>query len=283
MGATARWRLDVAYRGTAFHGFAKQPGQRTVAGDLADAIGRIARLETPPHLVCAGRTDAGVHATAQVIHVDLPSPMPQGRDGEIGPAQLVSSLNRQLGADVSVLSARIVDPSFDARHSARWRRYRYLIHESFVPDPLLSGIAWQVPGPLDVRSMAQAVSVFLGSHDFRSFCRKAPGTTAAEPIIRLVTDASVEALSPSGAADLVAGRLIRIEIQASSFCHQMVRSLVAQIVEVGRGRTNAAELLFLLRSVNRDGAAQPAPPEGLCLIGVGYDETAGLPEVARTP
>jgi tRNA pseudouridine38-40 synthase len=78
MGATVRWRLDIAYRGAEFHGFAKQPGQRTVAGDLADALARVARLEASPPLVCAGRTDAGVHATAQVVHVDLPSPMPQG-------------------------------------------------------------------------------------------------------------------------------------------------------------------------------------------------------------
>ena len=281
MGVTARWMLEVAYRGTDFHGFATQPGQRTVAGELADALARLARLDTPPHLVCAGRTDTGVHATGQVVHVDLPSPMPKGREGELGPAQVVTSLNRQLGGSISVRSARIVDASFDARHSARWRRYRYLIHESAVPDPLLAGLAWKVPGPLDVRSMSQAIGVFLGSHDFRSFCRRAPGTTSAEPIIRHVTDAAVEALSPSGAADLVSGRLVRIEIQASSFCHQMVRSLVAQVVEVGRGRSNAAELVALLRSTSREGAAQPAPPEGLCLIGVGYD--AGLPETPSTP
>lgn len=283
MGATSRWKLVVAYRGTEFHGFAKQPGQRTVAGDLAEALGRVARLDTAPHLVCAGRTDTGVHATAQVVHVDLPQPMPEGRDGEIGPAQLVASLNRQLGGAISVLSARRVPDSFDARHSATWRRYRYLVHESQVPDPLLAGLAWQVPGPLDVRSMSQAIGVFLGSHDFRSFCRKAPGTTSADPIIRLVTHASVEALEPNGAVDLVGGRLIRLEIQASSFCHQMVRSLVAQVVEVGRGRANQADVMEILHSASRDDAAQPAPPEGLCLIGVGYEELPGLLDTPSSP
>ena len=275
VGATQRWRLDLAYRGTAFHGFARQPGVRTVAGDLAEALSRIARLSELPMIVCAGRTDAGVHATAQVVHVDLPHPLPEGREGPLEGADLVRSLNRQLAGEISVLSARVVPETFDARHSATWRRYRYLILESEVPDPLLSGLAWQVAGPLDSRAMAQAVGAFLGSHDFRAFCRKAPGTTGAEPIIRLVTDASVEVVDPKGSLELVGGRLLRLEIQASSFCHQMVRSLTAAVVEVGRGRSNAAELVSLLRSGSREGAPQPAPPEGLCLIGVGYPDESG--------
>ena len=283
MGATTRWRLDVAYRGTAFHGFAKQPGQRTVAGELAEALGRLARLPEPPHLVCAGRTDTGVHATAQVVHVDLPSPLPEGREGELGVADVVRALNRKLSDDVAVVDARPVDRSFDARHSAIWRRYRYLIHDAGVADPLLTGIAWQVDGPLDVRAMSQAIGAFIGSHDFRAFCRRAPGTSAAVPITRLVTDAWVEALEPDGSIDLIGGRLVRVEIQASSFCHQMVRSIVAQVVEVGQGRSDAAEIMGLLQGGTRHGAAQPAPPEGLCLIGVGYPEVAGLPDPPVRP
>jgi len=283
MGASARWRMTVAYRGTDFHGFAKQPGQRTVAGDLADALQRMARMPASPNIVCAGRTDTGVHATAQVIHVDLPSPLPTTREGELTVEQMLNSLNHQTGSDVSVLDAVIVNPEFDARHSARWRRYRYLVHESAVPDPLLNGLSWQMPGPLDVRAMSQAIGAVIGSHDFRSFCRRAPGTTSGEPIIRLVTNATVEIVDDDGTIDLIGGRLVRIEIQASSFCHQMVRSIVSEIVEIGRGRSNGAELVALLRSHNRHGAPQPAPPEGLCLIGVGYDEEAGLLEEASRP
>jgi tRNA pseudouridine38-40 synthase len=288
MAATQRWRLDLAYRGTSFHGFARQSGVRTVAGELADALARWARLEEPPMIVCAGRTDAGVHATAQVVHVDLPIELPEGRDGPLGGSDLVRSLNRQLGGEIAVLAATRVEASFDARHSATWRRYRYLVFESEVPDPLLDGLAWRVPGPLDVRAMAQAVGVFIGSHDFRAFCRKAQGTTGAEPIIRRVTDASVEVVDPHGALDLVGGRLIRLEIQASAFCHQMVRSLTAAVVEVGRGRSNSAELVVLLRSGSREGAPQPAPPEGLCLIGVGYPDSPGaagpgLPDAGESP
>ncbi len=274
MGANQRWRLDVAYRGTAFRGFAMQAGQKTVAGELSAALARLSRLESPPPLVCAGRTDAGVHALRQVVHVDLPSPLSNGHDGVLNPEEIVRSLNHQLGGEISVLDAVPVEASFDARHSARWRRYRYLLHEAAVPDPLLAGLAWHVTGPLDVRAMSQAIGTVVGSHDFRAFCRRAPGTSSASPITRLVTDATVDALKPSPSVDLALGRLLRVEIQASSFCHQMVRSIVAQIVEVGRGRSNAAEIMGLLHAGSREGAAQPAPPEGLCLIGVGYDHDA---------
>ena len=287
MSATQRWRLDLAYRGTAFHGFAAQPSQRTVAGDLASALATVARLEAPPQLTCAGRTDAGVHAMAQVVHVDLPDPLPEGRDGSPTPERLLHSLNRLLGADISVTSARTVSSGFDARHSARWRRYRYLIHESPVADPLLAELAWTVPGPLDVRAMHQGIGSLLGSHDFRAFCRKAPGTTAADPIVRLVTHASVRLVAPTGAVDLPAGRLLRVELQASSFCHQMVRSIVGQVVDLGAGRSNGADLVGLLRGGTRAGAAQPAPSHGLCLVGVGYDEEAeravGLPVRSISP
>ncbi|MEI8050089.1 MAG: tRNA pseudouridine(38-40) synthase TruA [Actinomycetes bacterium] len=274
MGGTARWRLTVAYRGTAFHGFAAQPGLKTVAGELAEALKRVARTETAPVIVCAGRTDAGVHATAQVVHVDLPDPMPGGRDGPLGALQITRSLNRQLGGDVSVTSVRPVSSEFDARYSARWRRYRYLIHEGLAPDPMLSDLAWNVSGELDVRAMSQAIGAFIGTHDFRSFCRKVPGASASEPIVRLVTDASVAVVDHTGVIDIVEGRLIRVEIQARAFCHQMVRSIVGQLVDVGLGRSNTADLVALLRSQDRRGAAPPAPPQGLCLIGVGYDDYA---------
>ena len=287
MGATQRWRFDVAYRGTAFHGFAAQPAHRTVAGDIAVALATAARLDAVPLITCAGRTDAGVHATAQVIHVDLPDPLPDGRDGPPTSDRLVHSLNRLLGDDIAITAGRTVGEGFDARHSARWRRYRYLVHESTTVDPLHAGLAWRVPGPLDVRAMHQGIGSILGSHDFRAFCRKAPGTTSADPIVRLVTDASVRVVPATGAVDLAEGRLVRFELQASSFCHQMVRSIVGQVVDLGLGRSTSADLVSLLRGGTRSGAAQPAPSHGLCLIGVGYDEdaerTSGLPVRVLAP
>lgn len=281
MGESARYRIDLAYRGTSFHGFAAQPDQRTVAGELASALSTMLRLDEPPLITCAGRTDSGVHATAQVVHVDLPEPMPEGRDGTLSPEQVHRGLNKLLPSDVAVVALHRASPDFDARHSARWRRYRYLVLESDVPDPLSAELAWQVPGPLDVRAMHQGLLGVLGSHDFRAFCRRPPGTTADQPIVRLVTDASVRAVPASGAVDLARGRLIRVELQASSFCHQMVRSIVGQVVDIGRGRSTAADLVGLLGQGSREGAAQPAPSHGLCLVGVGYDELAqaasGLP------
>jgi tRNA pseudouridine38-40 synthase len=260
-----RWRLLVAYDGAAFRGFAIQPEVPTVAGALRVALARAARLKEPPALTCAGRTDAGVHARGQVVHVDLPESLPFGGES------LARSLNRQLGPSISVLSAAPVPDSFDARRSATGRSYRYLVWNALSPDPLLAPLSWHVRDPLDVRAMSAAADVLLGRHDFRSFCRRKPGTDAAEPIVRQVRRARwVEEASPES-IDAGPGRLLRFEIEASSFCHQMVRSIVGSLVQVGRGRGNAATMLEQLRSASRHGAADPAPAQGLCLIAVSYD------------
>ncbi len=263
-----RWRLLVAYDGAPFRGFAAQgPDVPTVAGALADALARTARTGEPPVLTCAGRTDAGVHARGQVVHVDLPDPLPAGRRGTIEGEELVRALNRQLAPMGVVRSAEPAPPGFDARRSALARRYRYLVWNAPVPDPLLAAMAWHVAVRLDLRSMAQAADAVIGEHDFRGFCRRAPGTGADEPIVRRVLDAAwAEAASP--APDQ--GRLLRFEIEATSFCHQMVRSLVATLVAAGRGQGNIASVMARLRSGTRSGAPRPAPAHGLCLESVRY-------------
>jgi tRNA pseudouridine38-40 synthase len=278
MGDTARWKITLAYRGTAFHGFAAQPGIKTVAGDLGDALARLSRLETAPQITCAGRTDAGVHASGQVIHVDLPNPLPSTRDEVVGPESLVRRLNSSLGSEISIIDAELVDEGFDARHSATSRSYRYLIHEAGAADPLLEGIVWHVPHALDLRAMNQAIASFIGEHDFRAFCRRAPGTTADDPIVRRVTSAGVRDASGSQGIQPATGRLLAVDISAKAFCHQMVRSIVGQVVDIGRHRSTAADIVALLRAGTREGAAQPAPSAGLCLVEVGY-EMSGLPEV----
>jgi len=271
--ATQRWRLLVAYDGAAFRGFALQPEVPTVAAALRQALERTARLSEPPLLTCAGRTDAGVHARGQVVHVDLPA-IPYDGPG------LARALNRQLAPHVVVRLAEEVGPEFDARRSATGRNYRYLVWNAPEPDPLLAPIAWHVSDPLDLAAMRTASDVLLGSHDFRSFCRRPPGTDASEPIVRRVTRASwsVDAGPEAADADGVravgtppaTARLFRFEISASSFCHQMVRSLVASLVDVGRGRQNAAGLLERLRAASRQSMPEPAPAEGLCLVSVDY-------------
>ena len=260
--ATTRLRLTVAYDGAGFRGFAAQPGQRTVAGVLAEAIATA--VGHPVELVCAGRTDAGVHAVGQVVHTDV------ARD--VDPARLQRSLNAMMGPQVVV---RHVDPApddFDARRSARARRYRYLIPEAPVPDPLLSPTTWHVVGPLDLRAMQSAADAVLGEHDFRAFCRRVPGTAAGTPIVRRVLDATVAAVGLAS-GDLDPGaRLLRLDVTATSFCHQMVRSLAGVLVEVGRGRRRVADVTAMLRQGDRSRSGGViAPPQGLCLVGVDYD------------
>jgi tRNA pseudouridine38-40 synthase len=261
--ALQRWRLLVAYDGAAFRGFAVQPQVPTVAGALREALGRTARTAEPPAITCAGRTDAGVHARGQVIHVDLP-PMPFD-----GP-HLARSLNRQLAPSVVVLEATPVPGEFDARRSATGRAYRYLVWNAPDLDPLLAPLSWHVRDPLDRRAMTTASDVLLGTHDFRSFCRRKPGTDPAEPITRTVTRARWSIDAGPEATDAGEGRLLRFEIEATAFCHQMVRSLVGSLVEVGLGGGNAATLLARLRATNRHRAADPAPAQGLCLVSVAY-------------
>jgi tRNA pseudouridine38-40 synthase len=266
-----RWKFLLAYDGAAFRGFAVQPEVRTVAGALREALGRTLRLSDPPFITCAGRTDAGVHARGQVVHVDLP-PVPYDGTG------LARALNRQLAPHVVVLAADEVGPDFDARRSATGRTYRYLVWNAPEPDPLLAPITWHVRDPLDLHAMRGAADALLGSHDFRSFCRRAPGTDPSDPIVRRVNrvrwtvDDGLEASDADAIRDERAphGRLLRFEITATSFCHQMVRSLVANLVDVGLGKGNAATLVERLRAASRISQPEPAPAHGLCLVRVDY-------------
>jgi tRNA pseudouridine38-40 synthase len=266
---TRRWRLDLAYDGSTFRGLAVQPGLETVAGALGLALARTLRLGEPPTLVAAGRTDAGVHALGQVVHADLPDPL--FADGA-GPERLVSALNHQLAGRVAVLRAAPAPPGFDARFSATWRAYRYLVVESGAPGLALAGAwAWHVGGPLDLAAMNRAGAPAVGEHDFRAFCRRPARAEPGEAIVR-----EVLSLAWREAADdlgLTPGALVaRLDIVARSFCHQMVRSLVGAMVAVGQGRLGEGEVAARLADPRRDRLPAPAPAAGLCLVAVGYGE-----------
>jgi tRNA pseudouridine38-40 synthase len=220
-------------------------------------------MSEPPLLTCAGRTDAGVHARGQVVHVDLP-PVPFDGVG------LARALNRQLAPSIVVLRADAVPPGFDARRSALARSYRYLVWNAPAADPLLVPIAWHVRDALDLRAMEAASDVLLGTHDFRSFCRRKPGSSPEEPIVRRVTRAKWVLEESLELTDIGTGRLLRFEIQANSFCHQMVRSVVGTLVEVGLGRRRAGDMAAVIRARDRAAAASPAPAQGLCLWAVSY-------------
>jgi tRNA pseudouridine38-40 synthase len=259
-----RWRLTVAYNGSGFHGFAFQQGQPTVAGALVEALERI--TQAPVSLTCAGRTDAGVHALGQVVHFDLPSEVAAALD----PEAVVKSCNSQLGPAIVVRDAGVAPEGFDARHSALARRYRYLVLNAPAGDPLLDGLTWQVGDALDLRSMSAAADAVLGEHDFRAFCRRPPGTSSEQPINRRVLSTRWSRANGEVGPAPVLGSLLAFEIEANAFCHQMVRSLVGTLVDVGRGRKRPADMVQILRSADRQLASQPAPPQGLTLMEVRY-------------
>ena len=166
--------------------------------------------------------------------------------------------------------ATLAPPGFYARRSARARYYRYLILQGEGPDPLLAPLAWHVRDPLDMRAMAAGAAALLGEHDFRAFCRRPPGTAPGEPINRRVIAASWQEVPWSPGGLDAAARLLRFDISAQSFCHQMVRSIVGTLTDVGRGRRRAADVTWMLTTGDRSQGANLAPPHGLCLLSVDY-------------
>jgi len=251
----AQVKLVVAYDGTDFSGFAHQPGQphvRTVGGVLAQAIGKILRHDV--ELACAGRTDAGVHAWGQVVSF----PSEPGLD----PWRLQSAVSSMLGPEVVVRAAELVAPTFDARHSATSRTYRYTILNRTVTDPFRDRYTWWVPDALDLRALRLAADPFIGEHDFSSFCRKGPeGSSRTRRVFT------------SQWHDEGDGVLC-YEIRGNAFCWQMVRSIVGTLVDVGVGKRRPGDMMTILRARDREAAGPMAPPRGLCLWEVGYDEPA---------
>ena len=298
---SVRISLVVAYDGTGFRGFAAQVGVPTVGGTLAQALQAV--IGHPVEITCAGRTDAGVHARGQVVHFDLDRD--RARDAYAGPdldlEALRRSCNRMLAPAVVVRVATIAPPGFDARRRALWRRYRYLVLNREDPDPFLAAFSWHVDVPLDLRSMQLACDPLYGQHDFAAFCRRPnDGTSTVRRLMWAEWSASSAVPSgrlvprPAGGPEAPAWdglpELLVFDVTASAFCHQMVRSLVGTMVDVGRGRRKAGEMAGILRAGDRAGAGSPAPPRGLCLEEVGYPRelavgapASGLPVEAVAP
>ncbi len=239
------FRIDFAYDGSGYRGYAKQEGQRTVQGELERALETVLGLVRETGV--AGRTDAGVHARAQVVSFV--------HGGEVDPSALRRSLNGILGPEISVRSLREVAADFHARHSAKWRRYRYRIGTG-AADPLTRGFTWEVDRNLDVAAMAAAAVEYLGEHDFSSFCRSVEGKSN----VRRVDESMLEETDG----------VIQYWITANAFCHQMVRSLVGLLYDVGRGFIPADEVAKVIEAGDRSRVATVAPPHGLTLWEVGY-------------
>lgn len=292
-GGAVRIRLDLAYDGGGFNGWAAQPGLRTVEGVLTNALTTV--LRTPVRLTVAGRTDAGVHAAAQVAHLDVTAEawrLLPGRSQRPPGEALVTRLagvlaresqqwSRSVGlslprgaSDVVVHRARRVSPDFDARFSALQRRYTYRIADAASPrDPRRRGHVLWLPEELDVEAMDAACAPLLGEHDFLSYCKPRQGATT----IRTLT-ALRWRRAPEGGPD---GGLVTLEVAADAFCHSMVRSLVGAGLAVGQGRRPPSWPAELLAARSRQASAPVAPPHGLTLEAVTYPQPEELAAQAQ--
>ncbi|KRF40383.1 tRNA pseudouridine(38-40) synthase TruA [Terrabacter sp. Soil810] len=266
-GPTLRVRLDLAYDGTAFSGWAAQPSLRTVQGELAAALTTLLRSPEPVRVTVAGRTDAGVHARGQVAHVDLDpqawAALPGRSDREPG-AALVRRLGGILAHDVVVRGAVVAPDGFDARFSAVERRYLYRLADPDADrDPLRrhDTVWWR--RPLDVAAMDDAARSLVGLRDFAAFCKQREGATT----VRTLLDFSWTRL-PDG--------VLAATVRADAFCHSMVRSLVGAVVPVGEGRRTVDWPLSLQDRAERTAGIHVMPPHGLSLEEVVYPAEADL-------
>ncbi len=255
MDERTRLRLDVAYDGTDFSGWAPQPDRRTVAGVLVETLDLVLGAGTASGLTVAGRTDAGVHATGQVCHLDLPTEVWQAHEG-----RLLRRLARLLPADVRIRAMSPVPATFDARFSATFRRYEYRVTDAgWGVDPLRRHeiLAW--PRPLDLDRLGAAAAGLVGEHDFAAYCRRKENATTLREVTRLDWRRDADGI-------LVA------TVQADAFCQAMVRSLVGAMLVAGDGRRPVEWPAGLLTRRERSSEVTVAPAHGLTLVAVGYPE-----------
>ncbi|WP_433501484.1 tRNA pseudouridine(38-40) synthase TruA [Sphaerimonospora sp. CA-214678] len=282
MDRDVRLRLDLGYDGTEFSGWARQPGLRTVQGELEGALGRILRLANPPALTVAGRTDAGVHARGQVAHVDVPvsalatvrtrssaaitesaAAESAAAEGAVAPtAEVTAGLIRRLAGvlppDIRVHTVSAAPAGFDARFSALSRRYGYRVCDApGGVDPLRRREVLRHPRPLDVGLMNAAATRLQGEHDFAAFCKRREGATTIRELRRL--DLAREA-----------DGTVLVTVVADAFCHSMVRALVGSLLAVGEGRRPVEWPGEVLGRAVRDPGVHVAPAHGLTLEEVRY-------------
>jgi tRNA pseudouridine38-40 synthase len=263
-----RLRLDLAYDGSGFSGWASQPGRRTVQAVAEEALGRVLRLPGPrpsvPRLTVAGRTDAGVHARGQVAHADVPA------DAWLSAADgAFRALARVLPPDVRLRGLARAPDGFDARFSALWRRYSYRVSdEPATADPLRRNETLWYPRRLSVDRMNAAAAALIGEHDFAAFCRRREGATTVRRLLRLDWARDGDGVAVATVA-------------ADAFCHNMVRALVGALLAVGENRRDPDWPRQVLAAAVRDHAVHVVPPHGLCLAEVRYPPPGELAARAR--
>jgi tRNA pseudouridine38-40 synthase len=269
-----RLRLDLAYDGTDFHGWAGQPGLRTVQGTLEAALAQVLRVEAAP-LTCAGRTDTGVHARGQVAHLDVDEEVlvrSAGRSTRPAAESLLRRLNGVLPDDIRLHRVSVAPDGFDARFSAVWRRYAYRIADApALVDPLTRAWVLTWSRALDVDRMNEAATRLRGEHDFAAFCKRREGATTIRTLLDLSWSRDAQGLAVA-------------TVRADAFCHNMVRALVGAMITVGEGRREPEWAEEVLRRGERDPRVTVVNPHGLTLEEVGYpsdDELAVQAETAR--
>ena len=249
-----RIALGIEYNGAAYYGWQRQQGMPTVQGKLEAALGKIANH--PISVTCAGRTDAGVHATGQVVHFDV--------EVERAEPAWTLGVNSNLPKDIAVRWAQITDVNFDARFSATARRYRYIIYNSPTRPAILGEGVTHIYHPLDIVRMQAAAPVLLGEHDFSAF--RATHCQSNTPY-RNVQELHVKQQGP----------YIVVEIKANAFLHHMVRNIVGSLIVIGQGERPVQWLGKLLAGKDRTLAAATAKPNGLYLVDVTYPDSFALP------
>ncbi|MFO7961194.1 MAG: tRNA pseudouridine(38-40) synthase TruA [Nitriliruptoraceae bacterium] len=250
-----RYRIDLAYDGSPFAGFARQRDQVTVQGEVEAAATRL--FGQPVQLTGAGRTDRGVHAVAQVVHLEVDPTVPRAARASADLSELRARLDQQVGRAITIWQVRRVPHRFDARFSATGRRYRYRLVDAPMADPIHRHDRWHLGEALELTAMRAGARHLIGEHEFASFCRRAPGRTTVRRLHRLTL-----ARPAPGRIDVV--------LDAPAFCHQQVRSIVGCLVEVGRRRRHPGWIAEVLAAEDRQMAARVAPPHGLTLEQVRY-------------
>lgn len=248
--------LTVSYNGAPFSGFARQPGQLTVQGELEQALSLVFRR--PMEVVCSGRTDAGVHALGQVVSFDVANDELEGRN--------LYSLRRSLNAltheDITVREVEERQPGFSARFDAQWREYHYHVCLDEVPPLFMRDFSWYVHGQLDIGAMREAAAHLVGEHDFKSFCMAA--SAVGKPTCRNVHEISLS-------REMIMGEgILTIKVVGNAFLHSMVRTIVGTLVMVGRGQRKPEWVREVLEARNRTAAGENAPAAGLVFWRVRY-------------
>lgn len=248
--------LTVSYNGAPFSGFARQPGQLTVQGELEQALSLVFRR--PMEVVCSGRTDAGVHALGQVVSFDVANDELEGRN--------LYSLRRSLNAltheDITVREVEERQPGFSARFDAQWREYHYHVCLDEVPPLFMRDFSWYVHGQLDTDAMREAAAYLVGEHDFKSFCMAA--SAVGKPTCRNVHEISLS-------REMMMGEdILTIKVVGNAFLHSMVRTIVGTLVMVGRGQRKPEWVREALEARNRAAAGENAPAAGLVFWRVQY-------------